>query len=205
MALQMTSPTKHPKSGVYRLRMAIPPHLHEITGRVHGRRTEFIRTLGTKDPREARRLAPPMVDEFQAWIRAAEAEHRGQRITLSDRNVSALCGRWLAAREAEARENIPETAEHYEQRADYLGDILQGFEDPDSYVGNPVKDAAEVMADDLAKLLASEGLTVDKGSHARLVMRLAHVQWQFARDIAQRLRTGRWRYYVADTPSAISH
>lgn len=55
----MTSPTKHPGSGVYRIRITIPLHLRGITTRTLGRRVEFIRTLGTKDPCEARRLAPP--------------------------------------------------------------------------------------------------------------------------------------------------
>ena len=189
----MIRPTKHPKSGVYRIRITIPRHLREITQRNHGCRVELIRTLGTKDPREARRLAPPVIDEFQARLRAAEAEYQGQHVTLSDRDVSALCGRWLAAKEAETRDNISETAEHYEQRADYLTDILQGFEDPDSYPGNPVKDAEECLSDDLKVLLASEGLSVDCDTRERIITRLAHVQWQYARDMERRARTGSWR------------
>ena len=57
MGLKMASPTKHPKTGTYRVRIAIPAHLRETTARLYGRRAEFIESLGTKDAREARGLA----------------------------------------------------------------------------------------------------------------------------------------------------
>ena len=54
----MTAPTRHPKTGVYRIRIAIPPHLRDITQRDHGKRAEFIETLGTKEPKETKARAP---------------------------------------------------------------------------------------------------------------------------------------------------
>ena len=46
----MMSPTKHPRSGTYRLRLAIPTHLRDTTQRLCGCRAELIENLKTKDP-----------------------------------------------------------------------------------------------------------------------------------------------------------
>jgi hypothetical protein len=46
----MIRPTKHPKSGVYRLRLAVPAPLRGITALLCGRHAELIENLQTKDP-----------------------------------------------------------------------------------------------------------------------------------------------------------
>ena len=144
MSVQMVAPSKHPKSGVYRIRLTIPEHLRETALRLYGVRRELTQTLGTKDPREAKRLAPPVVGELQAKLRAAEAEHSGKITHLSDREVSALCGRWLARQEALTRDSIPETLQHYEDRSSYLGDVLQALEDPEGDHGPALQDARKI-------------------------------------------------------------
>lgn len=50
MVLAMSRPTKHPKSGVYQFRRAVPDRLRPLLGK-----TEVKRSLGTKDPQEAKR------------------------------------------------------------------------------------------------------------------------------------------------------
>ena len=50
MAVQMARPTKHPKSGTYRVRVTTPPHLKDAAKKLFGAGTE---SLGTKDAREA--------------------------------------------------------------------------------------------------------------------------------------------------------
>ena len=60
MALQMSRPTKHPRTGVYRVRVAIPAHLRSITKVQHGVAREFIRSLHTKDPKLAKERAAPV-------------------------------------------------------------------------------------------------------------------------------------------------
>ncbi|WP_342449174.1 DUF6538 domain-containing protein [Aquabacter sp. L1I39] len=44
----MSRPTKHPKSGVYQFRRAVPDRLRPLLGK-----TEVKRSLGTQDPQEA--------------------------------------------------------------------------------------------------------------------------------------------------------
>jgi len=60
---------KHPKTGVYRVRIRIPGRAQAAFG---GKR-EFLKSLGTKDLAEAKRLAFPIVAEVQAKIARAMA------------------------------------------------------------------------------------------------------------------------------------
>ena len=50
MPLMMARPTKHPKTGVYQFRRAVPNDLRALVGK-----REEKRSLGTKDPEEAKR------------------------------------------------------------------------------------------------------------------------------------------------------
>ncbi len=194
MSLAMTAPTRHPKSHVYRIRLTIPAHLRETTKRLYAVSRELTQTLGTKDPKEAKRLAPAVIEWLQGRLRVAEAEYAGQTIRLSDREISALCGQWLARQESLSRESIPEAVETYEARADFLADVLRGYEDEEAdHMG---QDAALFMADDVAALLTAKGLRADKDSQRRLVARLAFVQHQHASDMIARCRTGTWRQTI---------
>ena len=188
----MTAPTRHPKTGVYRIRIAIPPHLRDITQRDHGKRAEFIATLGTKEPKEAKARAPEVIAKFSKWLQAAEAEHRGALHHLTDQEVSAICGRWLAAQEAENRHHLKGSLQEHEDTADHLGEILRALEDhPEASAS--ARDAVIATAGDTAPLLASMGFTIDQDSRERLAARLVRVQWEWSKDAAERARTGRWR------------
>jgi hypothetical protein len=85
MALTMTRPTKHPKTGVYRVRIAVPSDLRAVVGK-----RELVSSLRTKDTAEARRLAPAVVQRFQNEIAAARGESRS--LTLVE--IDGLCGEW---------------------------------------------------------------------------------------------------------------
>ena len=61
MPLAMTRPSRHPKSGVFRIRKVIPEPLRDAAQRLYGVRAEFIETLATKNEAEARRLAPAVL------------------------------------------------------------------------------------------------------------------------------------------------
>ncbi len=70
MALKMTSPTKHHKTGTYRLRLTIAKELRPTALRLFGIRTELIANLEIKDPREAKRRQPDALAALQpphAW------------------------------------------------------------------------------------------------------------------------------------------
>ncbi len=192
----MTRPTKHPKSGVYRVRVAIPAALRDITERRYGKRVEFIESLSTKDPAAAKRLALPVVEKFQGWLAAAQAEHEDRPQTLTDREVSALCGRWLALKQAEHRDEVPQSWSNFETEIDYLGDILAGLDGSPEHP-NPVKDALEVMHDHgMEAMLTVEGLHIDQESRERLACYLIPLFRQHLMDLAERRSTGRWRESV---------
>lgn len=58
---------RHPKSGVWRVRISVPPKLRELIGK-----RELIESLSTKDHAEAKRLAPAVLARFQERISRAE-------------------------------------------------------------------------------------------------------------------------------------
>ena len=183
----MTRPTKHPKSGVYRIRVAVPAHLRDIVQRDHGVRSEFIETLGTKDPRQAKHLAGAVLQRFQGWLRAAEAEHQGETVHLSDREIATLCGEWLARQEARYRDNLPGTREEHEERANGLLDILQELEQ-----NGGTRDALLATEDTARALMTSRGITPDRATRLAFATRLLNVQLQWEHDAVERLTTGRW-------------
>jgi hypothetical protein len=68
MALAMTRPYKHSKTGVYWLRKVVPEVLRAAIGK-----RELVQSLGTKDPKEARAKAPAVIAAFEAVLEAARA------------------------------------------------------------------------------------------------------------------------------------
>lgn len=192
MALIMTRPTQHPKTGIYVLRKGIPRQLREITKRKHGVRAEFIESLGTRDPAEAKRLAPAVLALFQSYLDAAQAEHSGTAASLTDAQISALCGQWLRNREAEAAQNIPESFND----TDWCNDLLQALQpeaDPEIYGGRPIEDAVLFMDRDVTALLSEAGLHADAESVERLSVRLLSIWHTWSRDLARRAENGTWR------------
>ena len=198
----MTSPTPHPRTKVYRIRLTIPKHLRDTTERLYGVRAEFIRSLSTKSLREARHAAPLVVEEFQARLRAAENAFQGRERHLSDREISALCGRWLAKQEARSRDNLPETVREYEAAVDFLSDVLAAEADPDQF--SMVDDAECYFRDrgDLEAMLGTTGGDLDADSRRRLIARLAHVKLSHAQDMLKRAETGRWEPTVTSAAFA---
>ncbi|WP_353850973.1 DUF6538 domain-containing protein [Acidiphilium sp.] len=70
MPVAMTRPTRHPSSGVFRLRKVIPESLRDAAERLFGVRREFIENLGTKNEAEARRRAPAALAEIDRGSRS---------------------------------------------------------------------------------------------------------------------------------------
>ena len=83
MVLTMARPFKHPKTGVYWFRKAVPKDLQGVVGK-----RELTRTLKTKDPAEARtahaKVAAEVDKHWQALRSPAE--------TLTNKQVVALAG-----------------------------------------------------------------------------------------------------------------
>ena len=51
----MTRPSQHPKTGIYRVRVAIPAPLRDLAKQQLGVSRELVENLRTKDPAEARK------------------------------------------------------------------------------------------------------------------------------------------------------
>jgi integrase len=112
VAQNMPQPWKHPKSGVYYYRKAVPKHLRATLGR-----GEFRISLGTKDLREAKLLYPATAAKVDALI----AQAGGGPTILDHQQIYALAGLWYQ-RELEATEANPEEPENYSIYLDHLQD-----------------------------------------------------------------------------------
>jgi integrase len=195
MAIRMPHPTRHPKSGVYAARVAIPKHLRAIVARQHGRTAvEFRENLGTRDKVEAVRRSRAVFERFDGWLRAAEAELKGIHDRLTDHDISVLCGRWLAAKEAESRDDMVLSGEQHEEARDHLSDLI-GDDEHGSGVAPHV--VARDLDADITPLLADAGRNVDPASRHKLAMRLARVAFEWHRGQVERAATGRWRPTVS--------
>lgn len=79
MVLGMSRPWKHPKTGVYLFRKAVPEIMRKLVGRV-----EIRRSLRTKDPREAALRHPQVTTkvalEWEALKSGPSAAYSGARV-----------------------------------------------------------------------------------------------------------------------------
>lgn len=172
------------------VRQTIPAPLRDLAKQHFGVRAEFIRSLGTKDTAGARALAPAVCAEFSArLVMLRAALEQGPR-RLTDEEVSALCGRWLAMK----------------QTAENVGDPV-GWGEEASALAEPLRDAeragglpdAAQVAPDVARVLQGAGLLVDDDSRARLGAALLRARWQWTRDMERWGETGKKRW--SETPA----
>jgi len=116
----MENVDKHPKTGVYRVRLTYPVHLRKILGR-----SSVTQSLGTRDAAAARKAAIPVLAELQKRIAEAQAVydqgsappppkpiptvHEGLRL------IQQWKERYLAKRLHDLNSNIrmPETREYF--------------------------------------------------------------------------------------------
>src|SRR5215203_6154053 len=86
MALAMTRPYKHKKTGVFWLRKRVPADLVPVLKRV-----EVTRTLATRDPADAKRRHLAVLSELEAeWARLraeTSATHASKPTTLTERQA----------------------------------------------------------------------------------------------------------------------
>ncbi len=61
MGLRMTSPFRHPKTGIYWLRKRVPKDLVQVLGKA-----EVSRSLETRDPAEAKKRLLTLLSELEA-------------------------------------------------------------------------------------------------------------------------------------------
>lgn len=86
----MATPFKHPRTGVYYLRRAVPKDIQEALGK-----TEYLKSLGTKDEREAKVLFPAALQECDAEFARAR-NGRAVIDVLNDVQIKEAGEAWAA-------------------------------------------------------------------------------------------------------------
>lgn len=84
----MARPQKHPKTGVYWFRKAVPKDLREIIGK-----TEVVQSLRTKDVAEARKAHADLAAEIEARWRSLRAGTQRLTATAGTAPIGACTGR----------------------------------------------------------------------------------------------------------------
>jgi len=165
----MTTPWKHPKTGVYYFRRAIPAELREIIGR--GR--ELKRSLGTKCPREAKRLILPYLSESEELFnQARERLSNPEKARLTAKEAAFIASRWYTRLATQIDQNggdkrlaVKHIGPNGEVLFDTLSDalLLQGT-DIHRATESELKQLAEQIGWLIDEQLEIEGILVDKES-----------------------------------------
>jgi len=161
MVLSMARPFKHPKTGVYWFRKAVPKELQAALGK-----REYLRSLRTKDPTQARTLHANVAAEVEKHWKAL----RSPAETLTQKQVIALAGVFYLELTTELSDEpgSPTVWEHWlriERQAREAGKLEQWL--------GPAVD----------KLLARHGLNIDAGSRARLLVAISEASEQAAAQL----------------------
>ena len=185
MSLRMAAPTKHPRTGTYRVRLAIPAYLQDTAHRLYGRRAELIEGLGTKEAITARLLAPAAVGRLQAKLEVVRRDYGGEVVAISERDIQAMAGEFYTQCVEDFGED-PGPAEGWEEARGQLAD--QRDPDPES--------AREITltrndTDPARKLLSERGLPTDTLTVERLGHAIFAARWDVA-CLLERRASGDW-------------
>lgn len=183
MALNMARPTKHPRTGIYRVRVAIPVKLRDTTARLYAARFELIENLGTRDPGKAVAAGPAALVRLKAMLKAAQATFDSSAANLSDRDIHALAGEFYR-REVEAVGDNPRLV-NWASRADALIDQYDG-EGDDRWVQLSADDKQ-----DATDILAGRGLPADRATVHRLAGAVFDAKLNAA-QLLERRAAGDW-------------
>ena len=152
----MVSPMRHPKTGIFWFRQAVPKAMQvavaEVLGRSGKRHLELKWTLGTRDPAEAKRRWPDALKRAQGTL---EAAHSGAK-PLTLEQLHALSGLFYH-RQLALWKRDPEALKDWDGWTDVV----------------PDEDAPKLPAHYADELLADEGIITDPDSRLRLSELLA--------------------------------
>lgn len=174
MALPMSRPTKHPKTGVYQIRRRVPQPIQAVIGKA-----ERVISLGTKDPEEAKKRAPAAnrkIDDEFASARAALGPAR----RLSHREITALCGE-LYKETVGLWEDDPGLADDWLAYADHLYDELERDSETDEPVGPSKSDVADAI-----RITRAHGIPADQDSLRRLASAMYRTKLKAASTLSRR-------------------
>jgi integrase len=187
VALSAIRPTKHPKSGVYRLRLTLPPALRETASRLFGVRTEIIENLKTKDPKEACRLASAAHGRLYAKLDTIRRAAEGKAHVPSDREVALIGGeayRWRV-------ETQGDDAGTVQNWALLLADIHDRLDEPDEMTG--VREVCPTQRDneEAAGVLRARGWADDPATVGRSAQAITLARYRFITSMLRRAN-GDW-------------
>ncbi|WP_374437305.1 DUF6538 domain-containing protein [Tabrizicola sp.] len=170
----MTRPTKHPTTGVYRIRKVVPKELRPIIGTA-----ERIISLRTKGPTEAAKRAPAALRKIEHEFATARASlHPARRLT--HREVIALCG--ALYRETVAHwEDDPGAPEGWELFAEQLYAELERDAATDQPIGPSVADLTDAQ-----RLARQHGIAADADSIRRIARALYGTKLKAAETLRRR-------------------
>jgi integrase len=174
----MVRPYRHLKTGVYWLRKTVPEALRPRVGK-----RELISSLKTKDPREATRLAPRKLAEFNAILAEAQAEPT----PLTQKERAALVGEWYR-RQVALWGDDPDDLGDLTPYRDLLLDQVDSEDGPDG------RDVITVTPHDLAEateLLKHHGFPTDRKTARRLARDIFPLRLRFLAEMERR-RGGDW-------------
>ena len=134
----MARPWKHPKTGIYQFRRAVPADLRGKLG------WEIKISLGTRDPNEAKRLFAQEFERSEKIFEVARGEYK-----FSPKDAQALAGKWLMER-LEAVDG----SDDLENLDGVIGSVIDALEDR----------RYDMVAPQVDALIREEGLPIEAGS-----------------------------------------
>lgn len=194
MALTMTRPTLHPRTGIYRVRKAVPPPLRPLVGK-----RELVVNLKTRDPAEARRLAPAALARIDAQLAAAlgaarAASTNGPR-TLTPKEVAAVAGEWRRRAVADV-ERDPGDFDRWDVETDLLDQRIAYLPGADDAPANMLAAFKYVLPnprdiDEADMFLRDRGILADRASVERVAVAILGAKTEVA-SIGLRRASGDW-------------
>ncbi|MFB1086285.1 DUF6538 domain-containing protein [Vibrio diabolicus] len=210
----MASPYKHPQTGVYYFRMAVPKKLVPIIGK-----TVFKKSLQTKNLSEAKQRFPQHLDDALKQIDFAKLKlSNSSNVELNVRDCAIIAERWY-----EHVKNEVDTSGNYDlflkRDVDAEGTVREfGLSDTLSICGNEVDtatpDQLQELADELKEFIVAqldrEGLVVS--SHSESFRQLAVAFYHYIHRIEALCRARYNRDYgyeavsnpIADKPLSVN-
>lgn len=210
----MASPYKHPQTGVYYFRMAVPKKLVPIIGK-----TVFKKSLQTKNLSEAKPRFTECLSDAQKQIAVAQLKlSNSSNVELNVRDCTIIAERWY-----EYVKNEVDTSGNYDfflkRVLDAEGTVREfGLSDTLSVCGNEVDtatpDQLQELADELKEFIVAqldrEGLVVS--SHSESFRQLAVAFYHYIHRIEALCRARYNRDYgyeaisnpIADKPLSVN-
>jgi hypothetical protein len=196
MALNMTRPTKHPRTGIYHVRLAVPEPLRGTAKALFGSGREFVENLRTKDPKVAKEAATAAVARLQAKLAAVRNAQAGLPPKVPEQAVQALAG--VFYREQMDRWGAdPGHASRWEAEQFVILDAAEdGPVDDERPMDEGNRQLVPVPTEDdrqaSRRLLEGAGYVPTADAVGRLAVQVATARFQFAQAMETRAK-GNWR------------